>query len=170
MLTHRLLVAQVMILLHQAVEERLAGRAPHRLQLDGLQFAQRRRQWRWGRMGRWQRWTRLYLPAIFPYLVVGLITAAGGAWNATIVSEYVQVKDQTFTAFGLGSLISIVLLGGLFALRRKDGFRLPTIRGAFIRTAAVTLVCLFIAMIGSAALRHNGPPRKATSPALSNGH
>jgi uncharacterized membrane protein YphA (DoxX/SURF4 family) len=70
----------------------------------------------------------------------------------------------------IGSLISIVLLGGLFALRRKDGFRLPTIRGAFIRTAAVTLVCLFIAMIGSAALRHNGPPRKATSPALSNGH
>jgi uncharacterized membrane protein YphA (DoxX/SURF4 family) len=61
------------------------------------------------------------------------------------------VNDSTGA---IGSLINIVLLGGLFALRRKDGFRLPTKRGAFIRTAAVTLVCLFIAMIGSAALRH----------------
>jgi NitT/TauT family transport system permease protein len=35
------------------------------------------------------------------------VTAAGGAWNATIVSEYVQTKGQTFTAFGLGSTISV---------------------------------------------------------------
>ncbi len=41
-------------------------------------------------MSRRQRWIRLYLPCVFPYLVTGLITAAGGAWNATIVSEYVQ--------------------------------------------------------------------------------
>ena len=57
-------------------------------------------------MSRWQRWTKLYLPCVFPYLVTGLITAAGGAWNATIVSEFVQVKDQTLIAFGLGSTIS----------------------------------------------------------------
>jgi NitT/TauT family transport system permease protein len=57
-------------------------------------------------MSRWRRWTTLYIPCVFPYLVTGLITAAGGAWNATIVSEYVQVKQQTFTAFGLGSIIS----------------------------------------------------------------
>ena len=77
------------------------------------------------------------------------------------------VNDSTGA---IGSLISIVLLGGLFALRRKDGSSLPTIRGAFIRTAAATFACLFIAMIGSAALRHNRPPTKATPPALSNGH
>jgi NitT/TauT family transport system permease protein len=55
---------------------------------------------------RWERWTRLYIPGVFPYLTTGLITAAGGAWNATIVSEFVQLKDHTYIAFGLGSLIS----------------------------------------------------------------
>jgi NitT/TauT family transport system permease protein len=54
-----------------------------------------------------QRWTNIYLPCVFPDLVTGLVTAAGGAWNATIVSEYVQTKGQTFTAFGLGSTISV---------------------------------------------------------------
>jgi NitT/TauT family transport system permease protein len=58
------------------------------------------------RMSRWQCWTKLYLPCVFPYLVTGLITAAGGAWNATIVSEYVQVRGHTYSAFGLGSIIS----------------------------------------------------------------
>ena len=55
---------------------------------------------------RWHMWTRLYLPCVFPFLITGMVTAAGGAWNASIVSEYVQVKDQTYIAFGLGSIIS----------------------------------------------------------------
>jgi NitT/TauT family transport system permease protein len=54
----------------------------------------------------WERWLRLYIPGVFPYLTTGLITAAGGAWNATIVSEFVQLKDHTYIAYGLGSLIS----------------------------------------------------------------
>lgn len=58
------------------------------------------------RASRLQRWTKLYIPSVFPYLLTGLVTAAGGAWNATIVSEYVQLKGKTFSAFGLGSLIS----------------------------------------------------------------
>jgi NitT/TauT family transport system permease protein len=59
-------------------------------------------------MSRYQRWARLYVPCVFPYLVTGLITAAGGAWNATIVAEYIQKAGHpTLTAFGLGSLISI---------------------------------------------------------------
>jgi NitT/TauT family transport system permease protein len=64
----------------------------------------------------WRKWTRIYIPGVFPYLVTGLITAAGGAWNATIISEYVQVKGQTFSAFGLGSLISIATAKGNFPL------------------------------------------------------
>ena len=48
------------------------------------------------RMSRWDRWRKLYIPCVFPYLVTGLITAAGGAWNATIVSEFVQVKAIDF--------------------------------------------------------------------------
>ena len=45
-----------------------------------------------------------------------MVTAAGGAWNATIVSEYVQLKDRTFTAFGLGSTISRATTAGNFSL------------------------------------------------------
>lgn len=60
------------------------------------------------RMSRREKWMRLYIPCVFPYLVTGLITAAGGAWNATIVAEFVQMKGQaTLTAFGLGWLISV---------------------------------------------------------------
>jgi len=64
----------------------------------------------------WTRWTRTYIPGVFPYLVTGLVTAAGGAWNATIVSEYVQVKGNTFIAFGLGSIISQATASGNFPL------------------------------------------------------
>ncbi|MDB5174860.1 MAG: transporter permease subunit, partial [Phycisphaerales bacterium] len=68
------------------------------------------------RMSRWERWKRLYLPCTFPYLVTGLVTAAGGAWNATIVSEYVQLKGNTLSAFGLGSTISKATANGSFSL------------------------------------------------------
>jgi len=57
-------------------------------------------------MSRRQRWTRLYIPCVFPYLVTGLITAAGGAWNATIVAEFVTFRGETLRAFGLGSIIN----------------------------------------------------------------
>ena len=59
------------------------------------------------RLSRWTTWKNLYVPAVFPYLVTGLITAAGGAWNATIVAEYFQMGGMTDTAFGLGSTISL---------------------------------------------------------------
>jgi NitT/TauT family transport system permease protein len=52
------------------------------------------------------RWRRLILPGIFPAYVTGAITAAGGAWNATIVAEIVYYKHQTLTAKGLGSFIA----------------------------------------------------------------
>jgi NitT/TauT family transport system permease protein len=52
------------------------------------------------------RFQSLYLPAVFPYLVTGWVTAAGGAWNASIVAEYVNFKGQVLTANGLGAQIS----------------------------------------------------------------
>jgi NitT/TauT family transport system permease protein len=58
------------------------------------------------RFGRWQRFWILYLPAVFPHLVTGWVTAAGGAWNASIVSEYVTFKGEIVQAWGLGSRIS----------------------------------------------------------------
>ena len=42
-----------------------------------------------------QRWTTVILPGIFPYLITGLVTASGGAWNASIMAEYFQIKDKT---------------------------------------------------------------------------
>lgn len=54
----------------------------------------------------WRRWRTLILPAIFPYLVTGMITATGGAWNASIVSEYVTFAGRKESTIGLGSLIA----------------------------------------------------------------
>jgi NitT/TauT family transport system permease protein len=53
-----------------------------------------------------QRWRKLFLPSVFPYLVTGLITAAGGAWNASIVAETLLFRGRTLEAFGLGSTIT----------------------------------------------------------------
>jgi len=58
------------------------------------------------RFGRAERWRVLILPGIFPYLVTGMVTAAGGAWNASIVAEYFHFKDHTLAATGLGAIIS----------------------------------------------------------------
>src|SRR5579863_4265173 len=63
-----------------------------------------------------QRWRKLILPGIFPYLVTGLVTASGGAWNASIVAEYFRLKDQTYTTLGLGATISRATDSGNFAL------------------------------------------------------
>jgi NitT/TauT family transport system permease protein len=52
------------------------------------------------------RWRKLFLPAVFPYLVTGLITAAGGAWNASIVAETLDYQGHTLETFGLGSTIT----------------------------------------------------------------
>lgn len=54
----------------------------------------------------WQMWKTLILPAVFPFLITGCITASGGAWNASIVSEIVSWKTNTLQASGLGSYIA----------------------------------------------------------------
>jgi NitT/TauT family transport system permease protein len=58
------------------------------------------------RLTRPQRWRQVILPAIFPAYVTGGITAAGGAWNASIVAELVAWNHHTLTAFGLGNYIA----------------------------------------------------------------
>jgi NitT/TauT family transport system permease protein len=52
------------------------------------------------------RWRTLFVPAVFPFLVTGLVTAAGGAWNASIVAEVLTWRGTTLETFGLGSLIT----------------------------------------------------------------
>jgi NitT/TauT family transport system permease protein len=64
----------------------------------------------------WDRWRKLVLPAIFPYLITGLVTASGGAWNASIVAEYFHFRGQIYQTVGLGATISEATDKGDFAL------------------------------------------------------
>jgi NitT/TauT family transport system permease protein len=52
------------------------------------------------------RWKFLLLPAVFPAWVTGACTAAGAAWNASIVAEVASWGSTTLRAEGLGSLIA----------------------------------------------------------------
>jgi NitT/TauT family transport system permease protein len=62
-----------------------------------------------------QRWRELILPGIFPYYVTGGITAAGGAWNASIVAEIVTYGKHHLVAGGLGAYIAQATAKGDFA-------------------------------------------------------
>ncbi len=64
----------------------------------------------------WERWRKLILPGIFPYLITGLVTASGGAWNASIIAEYFHFKGQIFSTIGLGAVISQASDSGNFHL------------------------------------------------------
>src|SRR5581483_8008692 len=54
----------------------------------------------------WRLWRELIIPGIFSAWVTGGITAAGGAWNASIIAEVVSWGGTTLTAFGLGAYIT----------------------------------------------------------------
>lgn len=62
----------------------------------------------------WVWWKRLALPGIFPFYITGAITAAGGAWNASIVAEWVSWGDTTLKATGLGEYIQASTAAGDF--------------------------------------------------------
>lgn len=63
----------------------------------------------------YHQWRYLFLPSVLPSLVTGWVTAAGGAWNASIVSEVISYKGQDFVAHGLGADISKAAAHGDFA-------------------------------------------------------
>jgi NitT/TauT family transport system permease protein len=77
---------------------------------------------------RWLWWRRFALPGIFPAFVTGAVTASGGSWNASIVSEVVKWGNTTLTATGIGAYIAV-----------------ETERGDFPRLAlGITVLCLFV--------------------------
>jgi NitT/TauT family transport system permease protein len=53
------------------------------------------------------KWKTLYLPSVFPSLVTGWITAAGGAWNASVLAEYMNYKGTILKTAGLGAALSV---------------------------------------------------------------
>lgn len=67
-------------------------------------------------LSRWDRWRKLTLPALFPHLITGAITASGGAWNASIVAEHVEFAGQTLRTSGLGALIAEATAAGNYPL------------------------------------------------------
>jgi NitT/TauT family transport system permease protein len=80
-------------------------------------------------LSRVQRWRKLLLPAIFPYLITGFVTASGGAWNASIIAEYFRFRGQTFSITGLGAEIS----------RATDAGNFPVLLGATIVISAMVV-------------------------------
>lgn len=70
----------------------------------------------YNRQSRWKRWKRLILPGIFPYLLTGVVTAVGGAWNASIVSEYVVFRGGVMKTPGLGAIIQEAAASGNYPL------------------------------------------------------
>ncbi len=66
------------------------------------------------RFGRWDRWRHLILPGVFPYLITGLVTASGNAWNASIIAEYFHFQGRIVSTIGLGSAISRASDAGRF--------------------------------------------------------
>ncbi|NLG87064.1 MAG: ABC transporter permease subunit [Firmicutes bacterium] len=63
-------------------------------------------------LSRREKWRVLILPGILRDLVTGGVTAAGGAWNASIVAEILELKGQVLTAHGLGAYITVATQNG----------------------------------------------------------
>jgi NitT/TauT family transport system permease protein len=81
-------------------------------------------------LGGFERWRKLLLPAIFPYLVTGFVTASGGAWNASIVAEYFRFQGKTYSTTGLGAVIS----------RATDAGNFPLLLGATVVMAVMVVI------------------------------
>jgi len=68
------------------------------------------------RLKKWNYWKTLILPALFPFIITGAITASGGAWNASVIAEYVSFNGQNYSTMGLGSLIAQSTSTGDYAM------------------------------------------------------
>jgi NitT/TauT family transport system permease protein len=68
------------------------------------------------KFSRLERWRTVILPGIFPFLITGMVTASGGAWNASIIAEYFRLNNQTLTTTGLGAQISSATEHGEFPI------------------------------------------------------
>jgi NitT/TauT family transport system permease protein len=87
------------------------------------------------RLSRWQRFRMLYFPSVFPYLVTGWVTAAGGAWNTSIVAEYFELSGgETLRAHGLGAMISEATKAKDFPLEAASVLVMATVVVVFNRT------------------------------------
>ncbi|MFU0663239.1 ABC transporter permease [Gardnerella vaginalis] len=82
------------------------------------------------RLSRALRWKTLILPSIFGSWCTGGITAAGGAWNASIVSEIVEYGKNHMETQGLGAYITAAT---------TDGNSVKTLVGVTVMSLIVVL-------------------------------
>ena len=68
------------------------------------------------RFSSFERWKTVILPGIFPYLITGMVTASGGAWNASIFAEYFTLHGKMMTTLGLGEQINAATANGEFPI------------------------------------------------------
>ncbi len=80
-----------------------------------------------------QRFLWLNFPAVFPYLISGILSASGGAWNASIVSEYITYKSRVWSVPGIGSTINA-------AAQNND---YPLLAASIFMMAAVVVIINF---------------------------
>jgi NitT/TauT family transport system permease protein len=66
------------------------------------------------RLRGWLWWRKVTLPGVVPYYVTGAITASGGSWNASILTEVVAWGHQTLRAHGIGTYIAEATTAGDF--------------------------------------------------------
>ena len=59
-------------------------------------------------------WRKIGIPAVLPFYVTGAITASGGSWNASIVSEVASWGNEHLQATGLGAYIATATAAGDF--------------------------------------------------------
>ena len=79
----------------------------------------------------WQKWSTFILPALFPYIATGAITASGGAWNASILAEYTTFGDTKYsTAYGIGAMIA----------RSQDKNQYPQLMAATLAMVVAVIV------------------------------
>lgn len=81
------------------------------------------------RLSVWKRCWALYFPAIFPFLVTGWVTATGGAWNASILTEWVDAKPEALSTFGLGAEVV-----------RAAGHNMPLLAAASLLMAGIVVL------------------------------
>lgn len=77
-----------------------------------------------------QRFWNVHVPAVFPNLVTGWVTAAGGAWNASIVAEYVTFRKEVLTTYGLGAQIS----------RAAEGADMPLLAASVVVMSVIVVL------------------------------
>lgn len=78
-----------------------------------------------------QRWKTFILPALFPYIATGAITASGGAWNASILAEYTTFGDTKYsTGYGIGAMIA----------RSQDKNQYPQLMAATLAMVAAVVI------------------------------